>query len=560
METQFLDPTPDRKLLDHNFEGYKLTLHNTKIITTQLSTPVLRIIPGRKHYTLLHGMVFDMHNCLVGEKANTYENVYFFDRNKNLRKARLDVILSKLEICKLWKFPDHEEVTNNDNIIYHPSIKLISENLAIASDGVRTFFLLETGDRSTDNKWEILHSEELLQGKGFYIQDAVLKDLELHVLLCSIEFGKRSHLAVHWITLINESNIWRQKSLKELCVEGNARYIYLERSCEAIYVASTISCRFVFDSENIIMDTSDAQREQVSKLNFKWSQDSNYVAIHFIMPNDIEREDVKVSCTSSYITVEYKNSSLLDGALYSVIHTELTTISISKNLLEITMAKTEEGDEWSSLLRDFETSKQYVGGISENLDHSASDESENPEQVPLFNKDAVEECDFANSEHTILERMCANTHKITHRCSLGTSPVLLTMEPNNRKAPSFGVRYDVDLCVWEPCFEDNNFELKHTTTLLALGYIQATTERKKFLCCPSNFEFTVICDMSRHIFLYRQNRSIESGELINRRTGSRPKKAEQRVFSVPNEEILGVYAVPLGIYILGETYLMYIEA
>ncbi|XP_045474890.1 nudC domain-containing protein 1 [Harmonia axyridis] len=560
MEPQFIDPVPDKNLLDYNFEGYRVSLKNTKIESVELVNPVLIVRPNRKRYSLLHARIFDLHNYIIGDRSNSSEHIYYIDKTRSVRKAKYDAIIRKIEFCKLWTFPDQEEVICKDSNTYNPTIKFVSDNLAIASDGIKTFFLLETGDRNSGVKWKTLHSEELLQGKGFFIQDAVLKDLELHALLCSIEHGpKRTYLAVHWITLINESNIWRQKSLKELTVEGDCGYIYLERSCEAIYVASTTSCKFVFDSENIIMDTGDEKRDHITKLDFKWSQDSKYVAVHFLMPDDIKKEDVNVNCTGSYITVQHKNTRLIDGALYSVVHSYLTTMSVSKNLLELTFAKVEEGDEWSSLLRDYDTGRQYVGGIGDNLDDS-SDDMDDLEQEFVFNRDPVEQCDYTNSEHQILERLCATSHNITHRWSLGVSPVIITMEPEDRYPPSFGVQYDVDVCIWQPRCESNSIELKHNATLLALGYIQSTTERKKFMSCPSNYEFTVICDMSRHIFLYRQDRIMEASELINRRTGARPKRAEQRSLTALSDDVLGVYAVPLGIYILGETYLMYIEA
>ncbi|KAL3269060.1 hypothetical protein HHI36_008143 [Cryptolaemus montrouzieri] len=187
--------------------------------------------------------------------------------------------------------------------------------------------------------------------------------------------------------------------------------------------------------------------------------------------------------------------------------------------------------------------------------YTLTNETAKPQQGITFNTEQMEECDFNNSEFSILERLCVNTHNVTHKCNLGTNEVLLTVQTDSYLPPSLGVRNDVDVCVWEPHFKDGNFVLKHVASLLALGYIQASKRQKKFITCPNDTSYSVICESSRHMFVYRQNSSITCGELKNRKSGAKIKSvAEQQVISIPNEELFGIYASTTGIYALGEDF------
>lgn len=304
MDRRVREPIIDEKLLHDNFDGYEIPNNSKRTVCALLETPV--------HSISMDSDVSILRNLLIGEQTETSESVYLVDRTKNVQKVTLVENKTELEICKVWKFPKNNEMLPSDIVqMYNPCVKFISKTLAIASDGISTFYLLNTRNRSSRislNRWEILHSEELLQGRGFYIQDAVIKNRELHVLLCCLEKNSimPPYLAVHWITLINENNIWNQNSLRELSVPSNTTYVYLERSCAAIYVASTNTSRVIFDSENVLIETNDAHRGVVSEY-LVWSQDAHFVTIHFILPENIVKEKLKIFYDAVFIEVDYSN-------------------------------------------------------------------------------------------------------------------------------------------------------------------------------------------------------------------------------------------------------------
>lgn len=48
----------------------------------------------------------------------------------------------------------------------------------------------------------------------------------------------------------------------------------------------------------------------------------------------------------------------------------------------------------------------------------------------------------------------------------------MTAQLNGNLPPAIGIRYDVDICLWQPDFNENTFSINHEGTLLALGYVQ----------------------------------------------------------------------------------------
>lgn len=76
------------------------------------------------------------------------------------------------------------------------------------------------------------------------------------------------------------------------------------------------------------------------------------------------------------------------------------------------------------------------------------------------------------------------------------------------------------------------------------------------MVCSPDLNSVVICQDTRHIFLYKQQSTIDSGELRNRNTGRYiPKVAQQYVINIDNEEIIGVYCSNKFLFILGNLYI-----
>lgn len=122
-------------------------------------------------------------------------------------------------------------------------------------------------------------------------------------------------------------------------------------------------------------------------------------------------------------------------------------------------------------------------------------------------------------------------------------------------AAAFVLRHDIDACLWSPSTGDE-WTLNHKGTLLAFGYVQVSKQQRKFSICSSNLSYSVICKRAQHVFIYRQNREIMSGELWNRQSGLRIDMiAEQQVINIGDQEIINIYASERFLYLLNETKL-----
>lgn len=106
--------------------------------------------------------------------------------------------------------------------------------------------------------------------------------------------------------------------------------------------------------------------------------------------------------------------------------------------------------------------------------------------------------------------------------------------------PAFCIRHDVDALVWQPkAHSDSEANWIHTGTFNALGYVQAAKRDRKFSTCAPDLSYAVICDNTRHVYVYQQP------------VGS-AKHANQQVVTLTtsDNEILGLQASNNRIFVL----------
>ena len=163
-----------------------------------------------------------------------------------------------------------------------------------------------------------------------------------------------------------------------------------------------------------------------------------------------------------------------------------------------------------------------------------------------FNSEQLEECDDCDDTDTIYwfgdmeNRLEANLSGYQHLCSI--------MEEDS-SAPALVTRHDVDGLVWR-LTRDN---LRHVATFPALGYVQASKTCRKFVSGSPTWNYSVICDNSRHLYIYRQPQSLAAEtELRNRKSGQRIEKvAKQQVVTLENSgDILGLVSMSTSIVVL----------
>lgn len=185
MTTKVVGLRPDRAYLDPNFNGYKLSLDEIPILTTQLPSPVDRVLPSPEQYSLLHAKLFGVHNHLIGDYVDGFDSVYCIDNEWRIKKACIDTLNNELSLLDVWEIPKPNERKRG---CYNVSLKFASEKLAVVCDGSGVMFILNTGSRNDDDTWQVLFSDEVIgPDTAFIICDVLQVENQLHCLLLNIQ-------------------------------------------------------------------------------------------------------------------------------------------------------------------------------------------------------------------------------------------------------------------------------------------------------------------------------------------------------------------------------------
>jgi len=146
---------------------------------------------------------------------------------------------------------------------------------------------------------------------------------------------------------------------------------------------------------------------------------------------------------------------------------------------------------------------------------------------------------------------------------LFTIPAVKSINSDSNELPYFVVRHDVDALVWAPhtSSDTNEFGVKHLSTFAAFGYVQASKTNTRFIAAPNDFNYVAIADGVKHIYVYRQPISIQSGELRNRKTGREVQTiATQHVINLNDcQYILGIHAINDSIFVLSNDRIFLIK-
>ncbi|KAG5887854.1 hypothetical protein JTB14_005620 [Gonioctena quinquepunctata] len=563
MAATMIELKPNRLLLDSNFDGYKLSLEEIPSNKREFSNQVDRVLLNTSQYSLLHAKLFGFHNFLTGDGFDENDSVYFFDTEWNLCKTYIDPICDELiDPIVIWRLPRNRERKAGD---YNVSLKFLSASTAVIGDGTGVLYIVDTGSRNDDDPFSVCFSDEVAgQDEAFVIVDAVTKVNakeieEIHSLLVSVEQNSETEkfsTILHWITFSKVDDAWRQEAIRQVKTRGFIQYAHLERDCGSIYMICDSECKVISNSDFPI-ETEKTQIESKEKV-YSWSQNIEDITVRITLPADAKKELINVATESLKIEVKYDDGRLMGGDLYQKIETDMTTWTLEQNVLEVVLNKSETGSMWPELIKDDQSGEHVVDTciaeqVHERLSHLCSDNEALPQSGTTFNSQQVEECDFEGDKSVTFVRLSGTTNKVTHRINLGSHQVLVTSQLSRELPAALGIRHDVDICLWQPQGSGDDFSITHEGTLLAIGYVQASKQNKKFTACPPNLSYTAICETSGHLFIYKQNKSVSSGEVRNRSTGRRIcNVAQQQVVNISSEEVLGIFPSNKSLFLLYE--------
>ncbi|CAH0546420.1 unnamed protein product [Brassicogethes aeneus] len=560
MGPKLIELRPNRQLLNPEFNGYKLSLENVVTNKKELKNSVERILLDSTQYSLLHVKLFGLQNHLIGETVDENDSVYYIDKKRNLCKTYIDPFNFELiDPIVLWQVPQTREKQPGN---YNVTFKFVNCDFAVLTDGLGVLYLLSTGSRNDDDLFTIVYSGDVNDSdKGYIVSDAVYCDnnnkKEIHVVLLHVELDSNTQkytTIINWVTLTEAEENWGQTALREIQVKGDVQYLTLEKNCKFINVVTDGECKFTLNSEHPIVEKNKDESKPLL-----WHQSESDVSLKILLPENFDKSKLNVVTTSDTISVKYEDLVWLNGNLSKSIDSNLTTWMVDKNNLEITLIKN-GSDEWINVIKG-NNKEEYVEinsieEVANRLAHLTSETEANPPSGTTFNSQQIEDCDLEYDKTVIFERICGITNETVNKINIGSNPVLLSANINDESLPAFGIRHDVDVLLWKPSLNNEEFTVKHAGTLHAFGYIQASKQQKKYTVCSPDLNNIAICQSTRYVFLYCQKKAISSGELRNRSIGRYiPNMAQQYVINIPNEEVLGIYISNKLLFILADTFI-----
>ncbi|XP_072935389.1 nudC domain-containing protein 1 [Epargyreus clarus] len=573
MSSTLVDLRPNRRLLDHDFEGYKLNLQALPHHTFHLEAPVDRVYPDEIQYSFVHAKLFALHNHLVLDYWDHAYNYYYLDNKQQVRNVTFENINNTFQTAVVYDVPAHMERKSG-----HFNLCLVfpSCNRAVTSDGTGYLHIADTGARNKPaaekSTWLTLHSSLVLgEGKYFIIVDARAQERDnvelIHCLLQSVEQND-SHFysLLSWVTFENDGQTWKQSSMKQLKGKGIVHYAALETNCHALYVASDNPFKFTMDSEREITE----KPVEAKQIIYTWLQTSEDITVTLKLQNDFNKEHFDVKVTALEIKISYAGKDFVDGTLKHKIDSELTTWNIQDSgQVDILLTKSDSMI-WDELIQGGDPKGDQIMDASlveeahRRLAHLCSETEVLPDKpVPGLTNQELEECDAASEEDTMLVRMDVSTHEVTHRAALSVHHYLFNVQLETWEVPALVLRHDVDACVWQPYAQQLNesWPMVHQGTLMAFGYVQSSKQNRKFLTCPPNFSYGVVCEATRHIFIYK-NAGIQHCQMRKRTEGiMKPiKVGQQHVVNIEKqEEVLGINATNEYLFVLTENSLAAIQ-
>ncbi|XP_017089126.2 nudC domain-containing protein 1 [Drosophila bipectinata] len=584
---QVVELRMDRSLLCPNFDGYKLSFDPVPVLRQNFDSNPFRLEPHVNQYSMLHLELFAKHNLLWCDPWMRYAS-YFMNEKHQLVQCVYDPQSGRTRgqrVVFTLDRMDHGDGYAHVPGDYNYSGIFVSERYLVICDGINTFHLIDTGDRSRtgNDMWQRISRTPVDNGldhRGQVLYDARLDMVQerKQISLVAAHVGHRHTDAtqtrrntVHYNdltwgrwTLSPRSDEWSYTVCQKLETIGSVLYCAFEPRAESLIIASTRDVQTPAQRE--AAEAAAVPPEPVipfqngadpAAVNFSWAQADDELSIRFPLDGEVRRPDFQIRCTASTVHVEHLGRVLIAGTLFGRVDNELTTWSFGPN--KLTLIK-QEPLRWPRLFIE-----EGTGPDESDMDADAEEADPLPDpQLPIPNlEDPVEECDVPFEDEEIkMVRFNLPAGCITHTIFMGSTPLLFNTTLRAGFPPAFSTRQGVDAALWLQMYQPtrpDEWNVRHEGQLHAFGYVQASkAERKYTVCCP-NMEFVAICESYRHVLVYRARH--DNAEGLRRRNGPPVVVGKQSLVTLDETvgDIIGVSTAPNLITILTEYALLHLQ-
>ena len=617
MAVEKMELKPNRALLDPNFDGYKLSLDSMPLFTAApAGLNVKGRMPAEEQYSFLHAKLFGQsNNFLCSDPFGDGRGVYVLNPQEgSVTKVNYSAGAGiPPELVEVWTVPAGLKPTRPGD--YNPSLCFASENLAVFANGSGMIFILDTGDRKSSSEWRSVFHEEICGAdRPFAVVSSVCQEATglgdrgsvLNCLLLYVEakenvdgFEHEKHLdpavnfvnVVEWMTFAAESSgpkstCWGLDRVRRFVFPGGIDVAQLTSTASHFVSCTTKPFFLVFDTMGGTMEET-LESGKMEKNNagpirpaFYYLQGVDDITVWVVLPEDAHKRDIKVSLKPRELKVSFKGKEIISGKLWDILDSEDFVWTLEKGKLEINVTKCNSGMIWQRFLAHGaddvvvsdgeEVNKpEMVDEIEKDFElkdaaqaHGCGGPAGEDDPLPVYNSQELEACDALPEDSFAAYVFDGVAGKTVQKADLSGHQWLFNLSTTGGATQnSVCLRHDVDGLVWEvPALRGEEgtamamAPLSHAGTFLALGYVQASKEHRKFSVAAPDLSYVAICDRSRHIYVYRQPTALADGcDLRNRKSGQRVKQiSKQQVITIDDgaDEVQGAVATEAALFVL----------
>ncbi|EDX17689.1 GD15964 [Drosophila simulans] len=409
----------DRNLVHSDFAGYKLTFDPVPVLRQEHEYEAHTVQSSSNQFSLLHTELFAQHNHLVADPWMRHCS-YFFNNRHQLVQCNYDLQTGNALAQRVVLTVDYND--QGDEELHRPgdynyTIVFVSERFCVICDGMTSYHLVDTGDRSRTGvqDWERITRSPVNNNsgnRGFALFDARLDVLQerKQISLVAGHVARRDavgpdqthvyYMDLTWArwTLSPTNKEWSYNICQRLETTGSLHYCAFEPRADSLVIASnhdvqTPEERRAADEAAAARlnapDDHDGQLENGGPPSYSWSQTDDNVLICFNVPSTASAEEFDVSGSNTTVVVKHLDEVIFTEELYARVVDDLSALKLADNGLELSLTKAEIQN-WPRLL------------AQENDDVP---EEVHPIQAPPLTipnlQDPVEECDIISADEEI---------------------------------------------------------------------------------------------------------------------------------------------------------------
>ena len=351
---------PDRRLLNVNFQGYKLAEDSLDLVRVELPSLVRVAELKDDDFSYQHIRAYSLHNHLHFDPSDP-SSVYWCAEDGSIVKATLLDDSVSLQSVFSFSTAKLSEFANASILFFNRSMGVVCAGGSEIVLFARSNSILD----STPEKWSILKSLEISDNKPVMVTTVAMAATGMHVDMLCVELGKplpnSAGIVYMWIRInfkvnlalrqgtpgdIGDVCVLNKFESKSLCLYATFQHQPSKRNVQLLFLNETTPLTEQDEpideagknakilEESLLEEPNRHYGIGYEKNSYEWNQTEEEVVITFKLPPDVNKKDIFCEFESNEVVVGLSDgTSLMRGELTHSIDQEASTWTIQDNML-----------------------------------------------------------------------------------------------------------------------------------------------------------------------------------------------------------------------------------